>query len=437
MGFSEIDKDATIIYKHNFPNTPELGDITTLDPKTVPDHDILVGGFPCQPFSKSGHQKGVNDARGTLFFNIVKIIEEKRPKIVMLENVKNLIGPKHRDDFNRIIDDFYRLGYAISNKPLILSPNFIPKVFGGRSQERERVLLCAYEISKNALNEKTKDQCKDQFNKFLREFAAKISADWNKQNCKLEEHLEPEVSSLYKLSDEEILQIEAWNDFLKLYLKEKGHPLPSHALWLDDFRSQASCKKRSHTFKKMRYKFNDLPKWKQNLLLQNAQFYSQNKQLIEKWKRAHPELMNFKTSRRKFEWQAGELKDTANCLIQLRPSGIRCKVPTYAPALVAITQTSILGAKLDNGTYRRLSPRECARLQAFPEDYSFESQNDKATYKQLGNAVNVNVIYFALREFLDYFYDEISGLHPEYKQVLNNIKNLNENADKITWRGNN
>ena len=85
---NEWDKAVCQVYKDNFGDYPD-GDITNVDVKKIPDHDILCAGFPCQAFSISGNQRGFEDSRGTLFFDVARIVKEKKPKVVFMENVKN------------------------------------------------------------------------------------------------------------------------------------------------------------------------------------------------------------------------------------------------------------------------------------------------------------------------------------------------------------
>ena len=133
---SEIDEDAARVYLRNWGIMPE-GDITKLANEhvmQVPEHDVLVGGFPCQPFSKSGKQLGMEETRGTLFWNIAQIIKVRKPKIVVLENVRNLAGPRHQHEWQVIIETLRQLGYRVSSKPLVVSPHRIHPDFGGRPQ---------------------------------------------------------------------------------------------------------------------------------------------------------------------------------------------------------------------------------------------------------------------------------------------------------------
>ena len=119
---SDFDKDCQKIYELNFKEKP-YGDITKVDTKLIPMHDILTAGFPCQPFSISGKRGGFEDTRGTLFFDIAKIIKIKKPKIVLLENVANFA--KHDDGktlntVKKVITD-YHMSLIILSKVLEFS----------------------------------------------------------------------------------------------------------------------------------------------------------------------------------------------------------------------------------------------------------------------------------------------------------------------------
>src|SRR5689334_16927372 len=162
---SEIDPDAAAVYDYNWlrplresgakmPKGVKLevsGDIVPwTDPEVrVPHADVLAAGFPCQPFSKSGYQRGMEETRGTLFWNIARILgdPEKRPAVVLLENVRNLAGPRHRDTtFKTIVTTLRQLGYRTASEPAVFSPHLLPRELGGRPQVRERVFILAHYV---------------------------------------------------------------------------------------------------------------------------------------------------------------------------------------------------------------------------------------------------------------------------------------------------
>ncbi len=136
IGFSEIDKYATQVYKKHF-NHKEYGDITKLDPTTLPDFDLLCGGFPCQAFSIAGKRAGFEDTRGTLIYDVFRIVKEKHPKLVLLENVKGLLSHDNGRTFKTIITSLAELGYAVEWQ-VLNAKNF------GVPQNRERVFIVGH-----------------------------------------------------------------------------------------------------------------------------------------------------------------------------------------------------------------------------------------------------------------------------------------------------
>ncbi|RYC73355.1 DNA (cytosine-5-)-methyltransferase [Candidatus Nanosyncoccus nanoralicus] len=130
------------------------GDITKIDPKTIPDHDILCAGFPCQPFSISGKQRGFADTRGTLFFNVLEIVKTKQPKVVFLENVKQLVYHDHGNTLRVILQSLNDIGYKTSWK-VLNAKDF------GTAQNRERIIIIAnkekeFDFSKLETKQRTK-----------------------------------------------------------------------------------------------------------------------------------------------------------------------------------------------------------------------------------------------------------------------------------------
>ena len=143
---SDIDTDCQTAYEANFGEKP-LGDIHGIDAVSIPNHDILLAGFPCQPFSIIGHRKGFEDARGTLFFEIARILETKKPQAFVLENVKLLAGHNGGKTLARIMEVLRDLGYQADYR-IFNALNF------GLPQKRERIFIvgfktaCAFEWPK-------------------------------------------------------------------------------------------------------------------------------------------------------------------------------------------------------------------------------------------------------------------------------------------------
>jgi DNA (cytosine-5)-methyltransferase 1 len=188
------------------------------------------------------------------------------------------------------------------------------------------------------------------------------------------------------LSAAEIRWIDAWNDFVITIAKElEGKQLPGFPLWLDAWVDSEKLAIPAST-----------PAWKANFLRKNAEFYTRHKKTLDAWLKRWDYLVDFPPSRRKFEWQAQDAPTLWDCIMHFRPSGIRAKKPTYVPALVAITQTTILGPQR-----RRLSVREGARLQGLPESFNFADQNSSASYKQLGNGVNLPAVYHVMKALVE------------------------------------
>ena len=130
---SEKNPHCQDVYQKNFDELP-FGDITQINPKDIPDFEVLLGGFPCQPFSISGKKQGFNDTRGTLFFDICRIIQEKQPKVVVLENVKHLIYHDKKRTLKVILQSLENLGYNVS-KQILNAKDF------GLPQNRERIFI--------------------------------------------------------------------------------------------------------------------------------------------------------------------------------------------------------------------------------------------------------------------------------------------------------
>ncbi|UER54608.1 DNA cytosine methyltransferase [Kineosporiaceae bacterium SCSIO 59966] len=390
---SEIDLQAKAVYEVNW-RTQVAGDIVELteDQMAVPPHDVLAAGFPCQPFSKSGFQRGMEETRGTLFWNICRVLEERKPPVIMLENVRNLAGPRHKETWKTIVTSLRDLGYRVAGTPTVFSPHLLPPTLGGRPQVRERVFITGTYVGRARAWAESADEPLVQ---------NRPVAGWDPQEWDVERDLpldsDADIDDLerYKLTPSEIMWISVWEDLLAdLRPRLVGSKIPGFPIWADEFKLEPEISP-------------DTPAWKADFLRKNSDFYRTHRSVIDQWKARHNDLEDLPASRRKLEWQAQGAASLWDTVMHLRPSGIRAKRPTYLPALVAITQTSIVGNRR-----RRITPREAARLQGLPDWFHFGDQPDAASYRQMGNGVNVGAAYYIFRTHVLRDREDIALLAP-------------------------
>ena len=141
---NEYNEKAAITFEANFPIKVDVRDIRDVKAEEVPDVDIIMGGFPCQAFSVAGYRQGFKDekGRGDLFFELARIIEVKKPKIVFLENVKNLVGHDNGKTFTVILNTLHELGYHVKYQVLNAMN------YGNVPQNRERIYVVAFSSKK-------------------------------------------------------------------------------------------------------------------------------------------------------------------------------------------------------------------------------------------------------------------------------------------------
>lgn len=354
---SEIDKYAIETYYENY-GIDSSCNIRDIDEKDIPKHDVLCGGFPCQAFSKAGKQAGMSDTRGTLFFEIERILKYHKTKYIVLENVRNLVSHDNGNTWKTIHEHLKAIGYRLTPVPIIISPHQF-----GIPQLRERVVILGI-YDPERVDEELEI-----------EFTDLISKDHNSIYSVLDNDV---VEDKYYLNQKEIQVLTAWDEFYK-GIKEKVIGFP---IWAEYFIDKDEEE--------------DFPDWKKEFVRKNKCLYYNNRTFIDKWLKKYDNLSSFTPTQRKMEWQAGDsIESVWDAVIQFRPSGIRVKKPTCFPALVAIVQVPIIGKYK-----RRLTVREAARLQSFPEEF-IPNKDDHQAYKQFGNAVNVEVIKHAAQKLFE------------------------------------
>jgi DNA (cytosine-5)-methyltransferase 1 len=377
---SEIDPDASKVYEYNFKQKP-LGDIRTIFPTKMgfKAPDVICGGFPCQTFSKAGGQAGFKDSRGTLFREIIRIIEEyefdTRPKILLLENVQNLIAHDKGETWKTIHHEIQEAGYNVVDEPIVAAPKDFDV-----PQLRNRAIILAVR--------------KDLYDgPIALPFQRKKKNEVALVNV-LDSQTTAEVNQKYSLDEKETKILDCWDDFIRLIPMEEhviGFPI-----WSDEFGKTSDVSK--------------LPDWKQDIIKKNREFYKKHQDVLLPWMKKWNIREDFTPTDRKFEWQAGKwMQSVYNGIIQFRTSGVRVKRPTESPALVAMDHRPIYGP------FRRyITPAEAAKLQSFPSWYNFDGESDPLIFKQLGNAVNVTVIEELFRMFVEFLNKNIGEKKHEH-----------------------
>lgn len=369
---AEINKECVETYKLNFKTKEKdiRGDVNEIEPSTIEPFDVLCAGFPCQPFSKAGAQKGFQDEkRGNLFYKIMDILDaHPEVKFLILENVRNLADKTENWDI--ITSELTKRNFYITEEPIILSPSDF-----GIPQIRERVYILGIrkDIRNQTILTNGHIHISDlQLDKHFRK--CKMGAAWSV--------LEENVDDSYIVTEEQELMIRAWDQFrIGTNIKTIGFPL-----WLDSFGIGEDDDNMVFALQG----YDSMPKWKQNFLRRNRKFYLDHKEFIDQWVEDYKMLDRIKLYK-KFEWNCGEdVDDIHDCLLQIRQSGIRAKRPTFFPSLVAIANTPIVWDKKKEH-FRKLTPREAANLQSFHAGYKFRG-TEATQYRQLGNSVNVRIL---------------------------------------------
>jgi DNA (cytosine-5)-methyltransferase 1 len=381
---SEIDKNACSSYELNFGDNP-FSDITKVN--ELPDFDFMLAGFPCQSFSYAGKRKGFGDTRGTLFFDVERLLKKYKPKGFLLENVRGLTTHDKGRTFETIINSLKSIGYNIEFR-LLNSSNF------GIAQNRVRIYIVG--VLNNSFTLKlNSDVGAVDSHKFKERNGQTNLFDEIVQFKVVKEILETETDTKYLCSNKFTNQLKKviGNDLTKLngvrlIDTRNGNSIHSWELGIKGECSTDEIEFLNLLIANRRKKIFGTHQDGKALTLEQIKTFNKKdnvvdvaKSLIEKGY-----LSNYDNKHNpvcgNMSFEVFKFLDPESISITLTAS-----------------DTNRLGV-VQNGKARRLTPRECARLQGFPDSYKL-LENDSAVYKQMGNAVSIPVIEAVISDLIE------------------------------------